>query len=143
MFLQIDGTFILQIVNFFVFLAILNVVFLKPVGAAIAKRRQYIDSVTSDYEQHVGEAKALRAQAENLRAEARREAEAKAAAYRNETEDQVQAIADEYGAKVQALVESAHETVAGELAAARAKEPQLVEQLAQTMVARAMEAGSR
>ena len=143
MFLQIDGTFILQIVNFFVFLAILNVVFLKPVGAAIAKRRKYIDSVTSDYENFITEEKSLRAQADGLRAEARREAEAKASAYRAETEAQIQAVNDEYGSKVQALIESAHETVSQELAEARAKEPQLVEELAETMVARAMEAGTR
>ena len=45
MFLRIDGTFFVQLVNFAIFFAVLNVVFLKPVGAAIRKRREYIESV--------------------------------------------------------------------------------------------------
>jgi F0F1-type ATP synthase membrane subunit b/b' len=39
MFLSLDGTFWFQLVNFAIFFAILNVVFLRPVGEAIKKRR--------------------------------------------------------------------------------------------------------
>ena len=45
MFLSLDGTFWIQLINFAIFFAILNVVFMRPVGEAIKKRRAYIDSV--------------------------------------------------------------------------------------------------
>ncbi len=50
MFLSLDGTLFVQLVNFAIFFALLNVVFLRPVGRAIAKRREYINSLVSDYE---------------------------------------------------------------------------------------------
>jgi len=38
-FLSVDGTLVVQLINFAIFFAVLNVVFLKPVAAAIRKRR--------------------------------------------------------------------------------------------------------
>jgi len=35
--LSLDGTLLVQLVNFIVVLAIINVIFFKPVGAAIAR----------------------------------------------------------------------------------------------------------
>src|SRR5580704_11718982 len=75
MFLTLDGTSIIQLINFAIFFAILNVVFLRPVGAAIRKRREYIDSVKSDYDRYAHQIAALRAAAEQGRLAARREAE--------------------------------------------------------------------
>ena len=43
--LNLNATLIVQLVNFIVFLAILNVIFFRPVGAAIAKRRAYLDGL--------------------------------------------------------------------------------------------------
>ncbi|MEA2719800.1 MAG: synthase, partial [Candidatus Eremiobacteraeota bacterium] len=73
--LSLDGTLIVQLVNFIVFLAILNAIFFKPVGAAIARRRAFIDGLRHDIEQLHGEAKTLRGRAEERRAAARREAD--------------------------------------------------------------------
>ena len=73
MFLSIDGTFIVQLINFAIFFAILNVVFMRPVSRAIVARREYINSVTNDYDRYQAETKALRTQAESIRAAARRE----------------------------------------------------------------------
>src|ERR1700733_7531768 len=72
--LSLDGTLVVQLVNFIVFLAILNVIFFKPVGAAIARRRAFIDGLRHDIEQYHVEAKSLRGQAEARRAAAAREA---------------------------------------------------------------------
>src|ERR1700730_14160101 len=73
--LSLDGTLIVQLVNFIVFLVILNEIFMKPVGAAIARRRAYIDGLMHDMEQLQRDAKELRGQAEARRLAARREAE--------------------------------------------------------------------
>ncbi|MGC1380730.1 MAG: ATP synthase F0 subunit B, partial [Candidatus Baltobacteraceae bacterium] len=63
-FLSIDGTLVVQLVNFAIFFAILNVVFLRPVAAAIRKRREYINSLVTDYDRYQAEARSLREQAE-------------------------------------------------------------------------------
>ncbi len=56
MFLSLDGTLVVQLLNFAIFFALLNVVFLRPVAAAIHKRRQYIDGLVSDYDRYQAEA---------------------------------------------------------------------------------------
>ncbi len=50
MFLSIDGTLLVQVVNFVLFIVLLNIVFLRPVGRAIAERRAYIDGLARDIE---------------------------------------------------------------------------------------------
>lgn len=138
MFLQIDGTFFVQLINFGIFFLILNVVFIRPVGRAIAKRREHINSVTSDYEKYQSEGNALRAQAESIRAAARRDAEAAIGKVRAETSNQTAAIAAEYNAKAAEIVLQAHQTVGAEVEAAREKQPQLAEDLANLVVDRTL-----
>ena len=58
------NTLIVQLINFAIFFALLNVLFLRPVGKAIRKRREYIDGVVNDYANYQAEAKTLREQAE-------------------------------------------------------------------------------
>lgn len=130
MFLSVDGTFWVQLVNFAVFYAILHVVFLRPVQNAIAKRREYIESLTADYDRAQAEANDLRAQAEQIRAEARRESDHILAAARNEGGNEASAIASEYASKVQAIVESAHATVASEVEAIKPRQDMLAKELA-------------
>ena len=136
MFLSLDGTSLVQLINFAIFFALLNVLFLRPVGNAIRKRREYINSVTADYDTFQAEAKSLRAQADDIRAAARRDAEASLAKARAEASNASAELAVQYGAKVQAAVDSAQATVAGELQAARANEEQIVAQLSDLMVER-------
>ncbi len=136
MFLSLDGTLLVQLINFAIFFALLNVLFLRPVGSAIRKRREYINSVTADYDAYQAEAKSLRAQADEFRAAARRDAEATLAKARAEASNASAELAVQYGAKVQAAVDAAQATVADELKAARANEEQIVAQLADLMVER-------
>jgi F0F1-type ATP synthase membrane subunit b/b' len=136
MFLQPDGTLIVQLVNFAIFFALLSVLFLRPVSQAIRKRREYINGVSADYDTYQAEAKRLRAQAEEIRAHARRDAAAHIAKDRAEASNASAELAVQYAAQVQATVESAHRTVAGELAAAREQEAQIVAQLSDLMVER-------
>lgn len=138
MFLKLDGTFFVQLINFAIFFALLNVLFLRPVSHAIRKRREYIKSVTSDYDAYQSEASALRAQAAEVRAAARREAEATLMKARAETSNASAALSADYTAKSQAEIEEARAKVASELAAVRGEEQAAVAQLAELMVSRAI-----
>lgn len=142
MFLQIDGTLVAQIVNFILFIVVLNLVFLKPVGAAIAKRRAYIDGLARDIEAGEAEVKAARGQAEEQRAAARRDADASIAKARAAAQTEAGTVSGEYAQRASAIVEDAQRQVQGEIAAARANEPQIVDSIARSMVERAMGAAS-
>jgi F-type H+-transporting ATPase subunit b len=136
--LEIDGTLLVQLVNFIVFLAILNVIFFKPVGAAIARRRAYIDGLKHDIEQLQADAKALRGQADEHRAAARREADEAIARARVEAGKEADAIVGAAQTRASEIVVSAHGDVARELAAARTNEPRIVGALADEMLRRAL-----
>lgn len=136
MFLKLDGTFIVQLINFAVFFAILNVVFIRPVSRAIVARREYINSVTNDYDRYQAEARSLRTEGEAIRAAARRDAEALLTKARAETSNEAAEIAAKYAEQAVQTIEEAHRIVASELESARAKEPQMVSELANMMVER-------
>ena len=142
MFLSLDGTFWMQLLNFAIFFALLNVLFLRPVGRAIRKRREYIDSVVSDYAVYQGEAKSLRDQAEAIRAQARRDGEQRIAKVRADASNEAAALAVQYGGRVQGIVDEAHRNADAELARAREGEERLVGQLADLMVQRSVGAGA-
>lgn len=138
MFLSVDGTFFVQLINFAIFFAILNFVFLRPVGQAVAQRRAYIESVTEDYDRYQAEGNALKAEAQNIRAAARREAEQRAAESRAEGSNQTAELAGTFAQQASETVQQAHKAVEAELGSARADEPQLVEKLANEILARAV-----
>jgi F-type H+-transporting ATPase subunit b len=142
LFLSIDGTLIVQVINFVLFIVLLNIVFLKPVGAAIAKRRAYIDALASDIEAASNEVKTARGRAEELRAVARREAEAAIAKARGEAQNEAADVVADYQRRASEIVEKAHQEADAEIAAARTGEPQIVESLAQTMLERAIGPGA-
>lgn len=137
--LDIDwhGTLLVQIVNFVVFLAIMNVIFFRPVGAAIAKRRAYIDGLAHDFASLQDDAKSLRGQADERRAAARRKADEILTAARAKASGEAEGIVSEATQKAQVLIDDAHRQVAAEMATARAQEPALVAALSNEMVARA------
>jgi F-type H+-transporting ATPase subunit b len=142
LFLSIDGTLIVQVVNFVLFIVLLNLVFLKPVGAAIAKRRAYIDGLARDIESASMEVKTARGTAEERRAAARRAAEATLAKARADAQNEAARIAADYQERASEIVHAAQREVDGELAEARKNEPQVVERLAQTMLERALGQGT-
>lgn len=138
MFLRIDGTFWIQLLNFAIFFALLNVLFLRPVGRAIAKRRAYIDGVVSDYATYQSDAKTLREQAEGIRSQARRDAEAQLAKVRAEASNEAAALASNYATQVQGIIEQAQRKAHAELERARGGEDRLVAQLSDLMVERSL-----
>jgi F-type H+-transporting ATPase subunit b len=137
-FLSLDGTFFVQLLNFAIFLAVLNIVFLRPVGRAIVKRREYINSVVADYDTYQAKAKALRDNDARLRAEARREAEHAIAKARAEASNETAKLAAGYAERVHSTIDEAQREVAQELDAARAGEERLVAALSDLMVERAL-----
>lgn len=138
MFLSIDGTISIQLINFLIFFALLNIVFLRPVGAAIKRRREHIDGVQNDYEGYAKEARTLRADAAARRATARRAAQETVNKARAAAEAQAQQIASREGARAHAISEDAQQVVEAEVAAARAREGELSQQLATTLLTRAL-----
>ena len=138
MLLSLDGTLVVQLVNFVIFLVILNAIFLKPVGSAIAKRRAYIDGVAADIERFDGERRDLTAQAATVRADARRGAEAAIAAARSKAQAEAAAIAADFQAQAAKIVADAQIAVKLEITRARLTEAEVVESLARTMLERAV-----
>ncbi|MEO6834324.1 MAG: ATP synthase F0 subunit B [Candidatus Tumulicola sp.] len=143
MFLSLDGTFWVQLFNFAIFFALLNVLFLRPVGQAIRKRREYIDGVVSDYATYQANAKALRERAERVRVEARREAEQRVAKARADASNEAARLASQYAATAQSIVEEAQRSADAELAQARKNEERIVKQLSDIMVERTLDVASR
>ncbi len=137
MFLSLDGTFWFQLINFAIFFALLNVVFLRPVGEAIKKRRAHIDAVQGDYDRYSRQVSTFRSEADAKRAAARREAEETIAKARGAAEDKAAAIVADKSAEAQKIGDAARATVAGEVASAQARMPELASSLAKTLLERA------
>ena len=140
--LSLDGTLVVQLVNFIVFLLILNVIFFKPVGAAIARRREHLDALKHDIEHAQMDAKTLRAQAEERRAAARREAEEAIARARVATGAETDVMLTAAQTQAAEIVAEAHAEVAREVESARADEPRIVDALADELLARAIGASA-
>jgi len=138
MFLSLDGTFWFQLVNFAIFFAILNVVFLRPVGEALKKRRAYIEGVQSDFERYDRQVHSFRNDAEARRAAARREADELVAKTRASAETEAAAVVARRASEAHAIVETAREAVAAEVASARSREGELSQALARTLLDRAI-----
>jgi len=138
MLLSIDGTLIVQLVNFIIFLMILNAIFLRPVGRAIAKRRAYIDRVGEDIARFESELKGLHLARDETRALARRRAEANVAEARGRAQEEAAAIVADHQAQAAAIVAEAQATAALEIAQARSNEAAIVDELARTMLERAV-----
>jgi F0F1-type ATP synthase membrane subunit b/b' len=139
MFLSLNaGTFLFQLLNFVIFFAILNVVFLRPVGEAIKRRRAYIDGVQSDFERYDHQVKGLRTDADVARAAARRDAEETVAKARAAAEAEAERLVAQRGAEAQAIVDDARAAVAREVTAARSRETELSQALARTLLDRAI-----
>lgn len=142
MLLSLDGTLVVQLINFLVFLVVLNSIFLKPVGAAIAKRRAYINAIARDIEQFDADVRSLQKQADERRAAARREADVTLAHARAAAQAEAAAITADFVKQAAALVEAAHADVAREIESARVNADHIVESLADDLLARAIGAAA-
>ncbi len=137
-FLSLDGTFVVQLINFAIFFVLLNAIFLRPVGKAVRARREYINSITADSDRHHSQAASLRAQAEAIRAAARRDAEKELALARARTSNEVAEITTRFGQQAASAVQSAQSTVEAELERSRLEQPKAAQELASLMVERTL-----
>ena len=138
MLLSLDGTLVVQLVNFIIFLVILNAIFLRPVGRAIAARRAYIDKVGADIAQFEYDLKSLRVQADEKRAAARRRADGIVAEARARAQSEAAVIVAEHQEQAAAIIAEAQATAGLELAQARSSGAAVVESLAREMLERAV-----
>jgi F-type H+-transporting ATPase subunit b len=138
MLLSLDGTLFVQLVNFIIFLVILNVIFLKPVGSAIAARRAYIDKVGADIAQFEYDLKSLRVQADEKRAAARRRADATIAEARATAQAEAAQIVADHLEQAGAIIAEGQATAGLEVAQARMSGAAVIESLAREMLERAV-----
>lgn len=138
MLLSIDGTLVVQLVNFVIFLVILNAIFLRPVGRAIAARRAYIDKVGADIAQFEYDLKNLRHAAEDRRAAARRRADAIVGEARAAAQAEAASIINDHQMQASAIIAEMQATAALELEQARLSGAATVEALAREMLDRAV-----
>jgi F-type H+-transporting ATPase subunit b len=138
MLLSLDGTLVVQLVNFIIFLVILNAIFLKPVGVSIASRRAYIDKVGADIAQFEYDLKSLRVQADDKRAAARRRADATVAAARAQAQAEEAQIVADHLEQAGAIIAEAQATAGLEVAQARTSSAAVIESLAREMLERAV-----
>ena len=143
----LDGTLVVQLVNFVVFLLILNGIFLKPVGRRSRRRRAYIDRRRrADIEQFESDLKSLRVHggratraAAASQVDARRRRGARTRAERSGARSSA-----DHQAQASAIVAEAQATVALEIArSARQRRARSSTALARTMLERAVEPGER
>jgi F-type H+-transporting ATPase subunit b len=138
MLFNLDGTFWAQLINFAIFFAVLQVVFIRPVGAAIKKRREYIDSVKSDYDRYHQTVNSLRDEASGKRQAARREADETIGKARAQAQAEAAALLEVSSSKATEISDAARAQVESELAAARSNESALAKSLADDLLARAL-----
>ena len=138
MLLSLDGTFLVQMVNFSIFWILLNWLFIGPTRRAIEVRQRFVAKLHADADAARAQAKALEAQAEGLLDDARRrtdeimrEGAAKAAASSKE----IERLAAEEAAATVALAQA---KVASERADAAEKQGAFVTELARSMAQRAL-----
>jgi F0F1-type ATP synthase membrane subunit b/b' len=135
-FLSFDGTFWIQLINFAIFFAILNVVFLRPVGEGVRKRREYLDGLVAARDALQKEASALRAQSEATRQAARREAEMLLSKTRADLSNEISEIATSYNVQSSKQIADSQAAAAVEYEAASSAAQRHAEELAQLIVDR-------
>jgi F-type H+-transporting ATPase subunit b len=138
MLLSIDGTFLVQILNFIVFWALLNFLFIAPTRRAIEKRQQFVTGLYHEGDQLAAQATKLNAQADEILSEARRRTEEAMRVAAGQASDEAHLIERKAAEEAAAVVQLAHATVASERAQATAKQQSFISELAQSMVDRAL-----
>jgi len=138
MLLSIDGTFLVQALNFIVFWALLTFVFIAPTRRAIEARQRHIASLYKEGDEFAAQAKELRAQAEAELDGARRRVDEAMRAAAARASDEAHDIERQASEEAAATVALAHATVANERAQAVAKQGPFVEELARSMAEHAL-----
>jgi F-type H+-transporting ATPase subunit b len=135
--LEINGTFLIQILNFILFGVLLNYLFIAPTRRAIEQRLAYVHGLYSEGDEMAAKAKALQAQADAILGEARRRTEDAMRVAAAHAADEAHAIERKAAEEAAAVIQLAHATVASERKQALEKQQGFVSELARSMVERA------
>jgi F-type H+-transporting ATPase subunit b len=137
MLLSLDGTFLIQILNFIVFWALLNYLFVAPTRRAIEARQRFLAAQHAEADELSSVASSLAEEMQRVLNEARRQTAAIMREAAADAERKVREIEHEALEEANALAQRARVAVAGEQAQAISKQGPFVEELARTMVERA------
>jgi len=137
MLLSIDGTFIVQILNFILFWVLLNYFFIAPTRRAIEDRQQLVANLYREGDEFQAKAASLQAQANAILNEARRTTEEAMRAAAAQGADESHCIERKAAEEAAASIALAHANVASERQQAVEKQQEFVSDLARTMVERA------
>ena len=138
MLLSLDGTLIVQVINFGIFYLILNAFFVAPTRKSRMERYERIRAIEEETENLVKEARALRSQTTAFIAAAYREADARISRADAEAGRQAEEIIAAAHADAKAKAEEARKVVAGELTALQASRNRSVGELAAVMLGQAL-----
>ena len=138
MLLSLDGTFLIQILNFIVFWVLLNYFFIAPTRRAIEERQRRVATLYKDAGRYAAQAREQQEQADSILDEARRTVEAAMREGAARASDETHAIERKAAEEAAAIIALAQATVASERARAAEKQALFVEELSRTMALRAI-----
>jgi F-type H+-transporting ATPase subunit b len=137
MLLSIDGTFLIQILNFILFWVLLNYLFIAPTRRAIEQRLKYVADLYREGDALASNAATLRAEADAILNEARRRTDEAMRSAASQAADDAHRIERQASEEAAASIALAHATVAAERKQALEKQQAFVKDLARSMVERA------
>ncbi len=137
MLLSLDGTFLVQILNFIIFWILLNYLFIAPTRRAIEERQRYVSNLYREGDELAAQTAAFQKEATAILNAARRRTEEAMRAAAASASDETHSIERKAAEEAAATVQLAQATVASERAVALEKQQAFVNELARTMVERA------
>jgi len=143
MLLSIDGTFLVQILNFVAFWLLLNVLFIAPTRKVLEERQRLIATQHREGDALRAQAAELRAQAAALLDDARRKTDEVIRTAAAQASAETSTIEKKAAEEAAATVALAHANVASERAQASAKQSGFVTELARSMSDRALGVGGK
>ncbi len=136
--LDINITMLIQMVNFFIALYMLNILFIRPIRSILQERRAKMDGISGEADAFEREAEERVAAYQAALTRARQDATATREAARNEGLAQQQSIVGDAGRTAQEHLAKAQEAVRAEAAATLADLKTQVESLAGKLATRVM-----
>ena len=139
MLLSIDGTFLIQILNFIAFWVLLNVLFIAPTRRAIEARLRLVSGTLAEADTLRSQREAIEAEAASILDDARKRTDEIMRTAAARASDEVREIERRAAEDAAAAVALAHANVAAERSAAVEKQGPFITELAQAMTERALE----
>lgn len=141
MLLSLDGTLVVQVINFGIFYLILNAVFIAPTRKARMERYERLRKIEEETETLVKQARRIRAETAAFFAAAYREADARISRAEAEANRRAGEIVAAAYADAKAKAEEARKIVESEMQAIQAARSRNIDELASLMLGRVLGEG--